>query len=310
MTAILRPWRRLWAWFLWTFLENHPRLRNWFLMLRGQRYPIFLEYRFESQARYGYGKPPHSGLTTILRRHHYEYEKQIALLVDLAAELKAIPHVSAANRPDLPAWQNPMLPPLDAISLLSIVKQQKPKRYFEVGSGNSTKFVHWAIKRWSLETKITSIDPEPRAEIDALADRCLRQPLESVDLTIFDELEAGDVLFIDNSHRSFMNSDVTVSFLDVLPRLKPGIAVGFHDINIPWDYPNEVAERYYSEQYLLSAFLLGGGGNTRVIAPMFYFGVEESLARKLTPLWSALGLPSTSRGSAFWLLTTASLTQP
>jgi hypothetical protein len=58
-----------------------------------------------------------------------------------------------------------------------------------------------------LQTSVTSIDPQPRAEVEALCDRAVRRPVETVDLALFDELEAGDILFVDNSHRSFMNSN-------------------------------------------------------------------------------------------------------
>ncbi len=79
-----------------------------------------------------------------------------------------------------------------------------------------------------------------------------------MDLALFRELQAGDVLFIDSSHRCFMNSDVTVLFLEVLPNLPPGVLVQVHDIFIPYDYPREWVERYYAEQYLLSCYLLLG----------------------------------------------------
>jgi len=45
----------------------------------------------------------------------------------------------------------------------------------------------------------------------------------------------------------FQNSDATVFFLDVLPRLKPGVVVHVHDIFWPFDYPSIWRARYYSE---------------------------------------------------------------
>ncbi len=129
----------------------------------------------------------------------------------------------------------------------------RPKRFVEVGSGDSTRSAsrRRSIRDHSLPTLITSIDPTPRAEIDKLCDFVIRKPLEEVELDVFDELGPGDFLFIDGSHRSFSNSDVTVAFLDVLPRLRAGVVVHFHDIFWPYDYPPEWADRYYSEQYLL-----------------------------------------------------------
>jgi hypothetical protein len=95
------------------------------------------------------------------------------------------------------------------------------------------------------------------AEIDRLCDSVIRRPLEELDLSIFDDLEPGDFLFIDSSHRTFSNSDVTVVFMDVLPRLRTGVIVHFHDIFWPYDYLPEWANQYYSEQYLLHSYLLG-----------------------------------------------------
>ena len=117
-----------------------------------------------------------------------------------------------------------------------------------------------------FETRIVSIDPQPRAEVDELCDRVLRVPLEAADLSVFDELSDGDVLFFDGSHRTFMNSDATVFFLEVLPRLADGVLVGVHDVFLPYDYPRDFADRYYSEQYLLAAHLIAGNPRARARA--------------------------------------------
>ena len=97
-------------------------------------------------------------------------------------------------------------------------------------------FARHAIRTGNLKTTIMSIDPKPRAEIDSLCDRVMRLPLELCDLNLFRELEPGDILFFDGSHRIFANSDVTVFFIEVLPRLKPGVLVHVHDIFLPADY--------------------------------------------------------------------------
>jgi hypothetical protein len=141
--------------------------------------------------------------------------------------------------------------------LYSLLAQHNPRHYVEVGSGNSTKFARRAIRDHGLQTRITSIDPFPRAEIDSICDRVIREPVEHVALDTFDMLQPGDILFIDSSHRTFMNSDVTALSLDVLPRLPAGVIVEVHDITLPGDYPPQWTGRYYSEQYLLAAYLLG-----------------------------------------------------
>ena len=134
---------------------------------------------------------------------------------------------------------------LDAVALYSMLFEFRPKRFVEVVSGCSAKFARRAIDDHSLQSRITSIDPAPRAEIDRLCDSVIRRPLEELDLSIFDDLEPGDFLFIDSSHRTFSNSDVTVVFMDVLPRLRTGVIVHFHDIFWPYDYLPEWADQYY-----------------------------------------------------------------
>ena len=114
-------------------------------------------------------------------------------------------------------------------------------------------FARQAIRDNALRTKIISIDPFPRANIEALCDEIIRLPCEYVPSDFFDSLASDDILFVDNSHRAFPNSDVTVFFTEILPNLPKGLIYGLHDIFLPWDYPDEWRERFYNEQYLLSS---------------------------------------------------------
>jgi hypothetical protein len=109
-----------------------------------------------------------------------------------------------------PFWRNGWIPGLDAVSLYTTVAKYNPRFYVEVGSGNSTKFVRRAIADNGLRTRMISIDPMPRAEINSIVDTAIRKPLEDVSLDTFQALQSGDVVFLDNSHRAFQNSDVTV----------------------------------------------------------------------------------------------------
>lgn len=42
-----------------------------------------------------------------------------------------------------------------------------------------------------------------------------------------------------------------VCFLELLPNLRKGVIVHFHDIYLPLDYPQFMCDRFYSEQYVL-----------------------------------------------------------
>ena len=201
-----------------------------------------------------------------------------------------------------PVWANGWLPGLDALSLYGFVAARNPAVYLEIGSGNSTKFVRQAIIDHNLRTRVISIDPAPRANIDIICDEVVRESLEDVDLSIFSSLSTNDVVFVDNSHRSFQNSDVTVVFMEVIGRLPRGCLYGMHDIFLPLDYPETWVDRFYNEQYLLAAYLFGGGDGDEIVLPAAFVSTKPSLLSELNALWMAPGLDGIeARGGAFWL---------
>ena len=102
-----------------------------------------------------------------------------------------------------------------------------------------------------------------------------------------------------------MNSDVTVFFLDVLPRLKPGVLVGVHDFWLPEDYPPYWDSKYYNEQYLLGCWLLGGGSGIELILPAWYACHDPQLSSILAPLYTRGSLAGTEpHGCAVWFRVT------
>ncbi|MFN3955456.1 MAG: class I SAM-dependent methyltransferase [Pararhodobacter sp.] len=202
--------------------------------------------------------------------------------------------------PTAPRWKQNWFPSLDGMSSYTVVAANQPRRLIEIGSGNSTKFFAKARNEHSPATTITSIDPQPREEIDAICETIHRCGLEDVDLGIFDELVPGDVLFFDGSHRSFQNSDVTVFFLEVLPRLAEGVIVGLHDIFWPVDYPQDWLDRYYNEQYLLACYMLPYGKHFPLIFSSAHATrhMRDKLNEAFSPETRA-ALPAL-RGGCFW----------
>ncbi|MEM8585831.1 MAG: class I SAM-dependent methyltransferase [Bacteroidota bacterium] len=263
---------------------------------------LFLEYKVDMRPRYGHGLPAHPELLQII-------EDQRASYLDFID--KALVHKDAIwkikdskNEADsrLPVWNNGFLPGLDIVMIYTMLSHFKPGKYIEVGSGNSTKVAHKAKQEQGLETKIISIDPQPRAEIDQLADQIVRKPFEDTKLEIVDQLDANDILFIDNSHRILPNSDANVFFLEVLPRLKKGVIVHIHDVYLPYDYPQFMCDRFYSEQYGLAMYLLANPAKYRPLAPNYFISEDEELAGKLAPIWSHVNLEGVERhGGSFWL---------
>jgi hypothetical protein len=255
---------------------------------------IELDYLSEPKARYA--NEPHQQLWRTINEGRARYAGRLKKIAQLPADWRNIP--SNPDGTSGPHWNNSFFAPLDAVALTGMIRDCRPKLYLEIGSGNSTRFARRATQLYSPNTRIVSIDPEPRVEIDAICDEVIRKPVESVDMDVFNRLESGDFLFVDNSHRCLMNSDVTVIFLDILPRLKSGVFIHFHDIFLPWDYPQEWVERYYSEQYLLACWLLAGL-KLHVELPNLFIVNDPELSSLLEPIWPHIGATERA-GCSFW----------
>jgi hypothetical protein len=249
--------------------------------------------------RWGYGKPEQQRVAAYLARYEDRYRTELAAVLEHTADLLTVPLTQQG--PAEPYWLSAYLPGLDAALLYATVRDLAPARYVEVGSGISTTFVAKARRDGGLATRITSIDPNPRAEIDALCDDVLRTPFELAEQP-FAGVAAGDVVFIDNSHRVFTNSDATVFLLDELPELPPGVRVGIHDILLPRDYLPDWSTYWFSEHYLLAAYLIA---DAPFIAPVLaggYVTARPELLALTAPLFDQL--PEVDRRAfTFWFTT-------
>jgi hypothetical protein len=183
-----------------------------------------------------------------------------------------------------PYWENPFFTGDDARVAYAMVREFKPRTIVEVGSGNSTKFLRKAIASGKSETRLISIDPFPRTEIDSLCDAVIRKSVVTVPPDFFDRLGPGDILFIDGSHIVFQGTDGPYLFLRILPRIRPGVLVQIHDIFLPDDYPSDFRDRWYNEQYLLAAILLGNSDWT-VLAPVAYLNKMGLLQNEGVSFW-------------------------
>lgn len=275
-------------------------LKRFFKFLSPKYQDLYLEYKVNFKPRYSLDTP-HPELFKIISAKDDSYKnllKEVMLIKDVIWKIKK---VSEEKDSTLPGWNNGFLPGLDIIGILAILSAYKPKRYVEVGSGNSTKVAYMAKAEFDLQTKLVSIDPEPRAEIDQIADEVIRKPFENIDSEFIESLEAGDVLFIDNSHRILPNSDSMVFYMEVLPRLKPGVIVHIHDIYLPYDYPQFMCDRFYSEQYGLAFYLLANPERYTPILPNFYISETPELANVIADVWNHPNLKDVERhGGSFW----------
>jgi len=154
-----------------------------------------------------------------------------------------------------------------AASLHCMIRDRLPREIVEIGSGNSSKVISAALAANAAQgrpARYAVVDPNMRPEYRDLALPHLAEAhhlrVEELPVAFFDRLGEDDILFVDSSHVSKAGSDVNFLILEVLPRLKPGVVVHFHDIPLPFEYPtayflNAEHRRFWNESYLLQAFL-------------------------------------------------------
>jgi Methyltransferase domain len=148
----------------------------------------------------------------------------------------------------------------DALVAYCMIRNFQPQLIIEVGSGFSSLISAEAAAK-NKSSALICIEPFPQ---DFLRERLpglrslIEKRVEELDLEFFAQLDSNDILFIDSSHTVRIGGDVNYLFLEVLPRLKPGVIVHVHDICLPFEYRRDwVMEehRFWTEQYLLQAFL-------------------------------------------------------
>ncbi len=157
-----------------------------------------------------------------------------------------------------PRWDQSWFPSLDGAAASAIVAEARPRRILEVGSGHSTRFLARAA-RDAGGAEISCIDPAPRAALAGLPVAWERRLLSADDLPAFAALVPGDIAFFDSSHLLWPGSDVDLQLNRILPILRPGVLVHFHDVFLPDPYPEVWAWRGYTEQLGLGGWLAGGG---------------------------------------------------
>ena len=190
----------------------------------------------------------------------------------------------------------------------------KPKQMIQIGAGVSTAIAldamanrYAANDRRLMTCEITAIDPFPTDYLKRLArDKRINlhiEPAQESSMALFERLDAGDVLFIDSTHTVSPGSEVNYLILEVLPRLKPGVLVHFHDIYFPYDYQRKLLHGelfFQSESTLLHAFLLNNKRFSIEFAlSALHYGKPESIKKYVAsyrPEGNNDGLANTPEG--------------
>ncbi len=219
--------------------------------------------------------------------------EQLKLLVEFVAYYDEMPFQLQKREGLRFCFENPNYSYSDAILLHCMIRYLKPKRIIEVGSGFSSCMTLDTNKLFfdgSITT--TFIEPYPELlmslvkDMDKSTTKIIPTRLQDVDLREFETLQANDILFIDSTHVSKINSDVNCIFFDILPKLSSGVHIHFHDIFYPFEYPKKYVYegRAWNEMYLLRAFLQFNSAFRVVLMNTYMEHFHESFFQEKMPL--------------------------
>ena len=191
--------------------------------------------------------------------------KQIEFLKSLSIYYKDLPFTVEKSKGKRYYYNNHFYSYTDAIVLHSIIRYKNPKQILEIGSGfSSAVMLDTNELFFNNSIQLTFVEPYPERLYGLMSDtdkqkvQVLEQFVQNVPLEKFMELAAGDILFIDSTHVAKTGSDVNYLIFQVLPVLKPGVLIHFHDIFYPFEYPKKwvMKGRNWNENYFLRSFLM------------------------------------------------------
>jgi Methyltransferase domain len=220
------------------------------------------------------------------------------------------------------------LTPLDALLLYCMLREYRPQRFLEVGSGVSSYIAHAAGMR-NAESgpimDIVSVDPYAFPKLHSVPGiRIVSQEIQDYPLHEFEALKSGDVLFIDSTHVVRIDGDVSYLVLEVLPRLANGVIVHIHDVPFPYNVPYPADGNmfqapwpvYWTEAMLVQAFLAFNTSYKILLStPLIRYHDDTFLAQRipnyheLKPMWSGVA-PSSEIHCSLWIMKAGADSQP
>lgn len=187
----------------------------------------------------------------------------------------------------------------DALVQSCILRHFKPQRMIEIGSGHSSAAALDTIDaHLGGQTRCTFIDPYPKRLNSVLrgADRerhqIIEKPVQDIDPDLVAGLEANDILFIDSTHIVKTASDVVFDLFELLPRVRKGVIVHFHDMFWPFEYPPQWVvdmNLSWNELYALRAFLSWNDAFEIVFFNDYLWTTARNEVDALPPGLSSLG---------------------
>lgn len=235
---------------------------------------------------------------------------EVRRIAPYVRELSDVPWDPPSGPPQY-YWNNDFWRGADAKVHYGLLRDLKPRRIVEIGTGWSSLLMAQALRRNEAEgappRQVDQVDPFPRRQLlSALPEdwQLHEAVLQRAGFHLFDALGPGDVCFYDGSHVARAGSDVVWFFFEVLPRLAPGVLIHVHDVFWPSDYPDEwIFERgqTWNEQYILQAFLMYNREFTPLVCNAPLFDRHRDVLRDLYK-----GTADSCKGVSVWLSRTAS----
>lgn len=194
-----------------------------------------------------------------------------------------------------------MMSPVDALIYYAMIRHYRPSKIIEIGGGESTRIAAFACLKNKVEGHISElicIEPYPNDDLikgfDGLS-RLVQKKVQEVELKVFQDC---DLLFIDSSHVVKMGNDVVWEILEIIPILKKGCLIHWHDIFIPEEYPEYwVRERlFWSEQYMVQTFFMYNYEFEIIWATHFMNLYNKENIKKILKDFTESGYPL----SSFW----------
>ncbi|TAK43964.1 MAG: class I SAM-dependent methyltransferase [Betaproteobacteria bacterium] len=255
---------------------------------------FYIPYRRASELAASGGLPQYSAIAACMQAADAIMAAHRAAIEECAVSLERL----GGEPPPAPRWNQDWFPRLDAAAAYAMVRRLRPRRVVEVGSGHSTRFLARAVRDAACTTRLTAIDPAPRASLDGLEIEIIRKPVQGAGAAPFAALEANDFLVIDSSHVLMPGTDVDHLVNRVLPALPAGVLVHFHDVFLPRDYPADWSWRGYNEQLAVAA-LMASGAYAIEFASAYVIAKHPEWLRQ--GLLSRLPLVAGARESSLWL---------
>ncbi len=258
---------------------------------------FFIPYRYADRISADGARRSYAALEPYFRAAEPRFAELLAAMDRYSTALHAI----GGEPPPAPRWNQDWFPRLDAAAAYALVRETRPRRIVEIGSGHSTRFLARAIRDGELSTEMTTIDPAPRADIEGAGATILRLPVQDAGLQPFSALEPGDILFVDSSHILMPGTDVDFLLNQVVPALPAGVRLHIHDIFQPDPYPGAWEWRGYNEQLGVAALIQGRGfeilWSSHYAATRMATAIAASVA-------SSLELKHGAHEASLWLMKT------